>query len=511
MEYKSQDIPQSLHVGVGRANNSNNVGNANNVYGSAASTISPIPFRDFADDNKNGRTQQPTAECKSSVVTQTGLWQVICNPYNIRAAVNAVMGYVEPEAHKEKLSPQHIQWLENRDELERQLSEHMSNEDYIFAPYANMEVYEPKRRTINYHSDWVDNVKETAVLNIVAPIFIQYFSERTFGSIKGRGTTNMLKHLEAAVRANPNAYFIQLDCRKYYQSIDKEILKQMIRELFSDHPQVRDFILYAVDSYQGAGIPIGIPLSQFNGNLFLTPIDKLLEQDEAVIYSARNMDDIAAIVTDKYEAKRVLAKLSQALAERNLSMKPNWRIAPLSYGMDILGYKIYPTHTKLRKHIKQHMKRRHRQLIQGNVPNKVYKQQMSAFYGWCKHGDCRHLLQSVMGDKLKLYMKYKRLSDLRPSMYFGLNKERFVSITTLDAKELLILECKQDTVKGQEKVIIRFCFTSDIGDEPTEEELANKSHYTITRSDVIRDRLQRDKALIPFAATFHVGKYTYYE
>jgi hypothetical protein len=80
----------------------------------------------------------------------------------------------------------------------------------------------------------------------------------------------------------------------------------------------------------------------------------------------------------------------------------------------------------------------------------------------------------------------------------------------LDAKEVLILEWRGVTIKGKDKAAVRFCFTSEIAEEPTEEELSAKSHYTITRSAVVRDRLERDKDLVPFAATFHCGKYTSY-
>jgi hypothetical protein len=46
-------------------------------------------------------------------------------------------------------------------------------------------------------------------------------------------------------------------------------------------------------------------------------------------------------------------------SELKLEMKPNWRIAPVSYGIDMLGYVIYPTHIRIRKKIKEHMKKRH--------------------------------------------------------------------------------------------------------------------------------------------------------
>jgi hypothetical protein len=499
-----------LLAGVGRANNANNVGNANNVNGVAAPYESLFRPIDFADNNQNGRTSQSASDLYSDAEFNRALWDLICSEQNITLAFNKVIGYIEPEQHKERVKAKYRDFLENRERDTKHFAERLRN-GWEFGEYAEMKVYEPKERSIHYHADWWDNVAETAVLNVIALIYIGYYSEHTYGSIKGRGTTKMLNHLAQSIKQHKECYYLQIDVRKYYQSINPQKLLKLVNEVISC-TEVRAFVKRLVGSYSGGGIPIGVPMSQFHGNLYLTPLDKLLESDARVIDFARNMDDVAVIVKCKQDAHEILARIEALLAEYDLQVKPNKRIAPVTCGMDILGYVIYPTHIRLRKRIKLAMQRRARQLSKGNVPNKVYKQQMASYYGWCSHANARHLLQRTMGDKLNLYMKYKRLSDIKPKqLFFGLPKEKFISITTLSDVEVLFLEVLNCTIKTEPKIAIRFCLCTEISDEPAEQELAEHSYYTITRSAVMADRLSQDKGLMPFAATIRQKKYTYYE
>jgi hypothetical protein len=496
---------------VGRANNANNVGNADNVYGVAAPNVSLFCAEVFAAAN-GGRTYQ-TPSAPQADGTTTELWARICDPLNVTHAANAVMGYVVPEDHYDALRARAKAWVDHRAEREASLLRRLQD-GYVFSPYDQKKVYEPKERDIHYHSDWADNIAERSVLNVLEPVFMAHFSAHAFGSIKGRGTTNMMKYVAKAFSDHPNATFFQMDVRKYYEHIDMTQLKTDILAAIPDL-KVQDFLFRLVDSYEGPGIPIGAPLSQFHANLYLTYIDRQLEQHHSVLDFARNMDDIIIITPDKNAAQQVRREMVDWLAARALEMKPNWRIAPMSYGADIVGYVIRPTHVALRKKTKLHMQRRARQLSAGHVPDKVFKQQMGGFYGWATHGDCRHLLQITLGDKLKLFnkkkrMDFKQLKDLRPSSFFGLSKARFVSITTLNKQQILILKSAPVTIKHVEKVAILFCYAGDAAKAANEDELAEYSHYTITRSAVMADRLERDRDLFPCIVTVNVGKYISY-
>lgn len=168
-----------------------------------------------------------------------------------------------------------------------------------------------------------------------------------------------------------------------------------------------------------------------------------------------------------------------------------------------MGYKFYPTHTLLRKRIKQRMQRRVRDLCKKAVPDDEFKQKTASHFRWCKHANCLNLLRTTFNDKLTLYsknMEFKRLSEIRDAEnWFGLPRDKRVSIESLFNADIIFFEHLITTIKNETKVVVKFAFP----DSPED------YRYFITRSDVIRDRLERDKDVMPFIAT--IKNYTAYE
>ena len=439
------------------------------------------------------------------------LWDKVCNiDSNIKYATNEFMGYVCPELYLDRLKYTKKVWLMNRKANETDLRNALLS-GYNFSGYKRTIIRETKEREINYHSSVSDNIAELAVLRVVEPYIRKTLSASSFGSIKGRGLTLGAKRLESLVRKYPDAYYVQTDCAKYYRSIDHEILKAMLPDVI---PSARcvSFLCMLIDSYS-PGIPIGIPTGHYFGNLMLSPVDKWLEKDVGVFGFVRNMDDIVAVIRDKSTAHHILDGIKRICGSLHLTIKNNARISPVSRGVDALGYVFYPTHTRIRRRIKDNMRRKARLLEKRGVSDLKYKQSMASHYGWCLTADARHLLQTIMGEKLKLFnkMKIQRRSELKPKRkFFGLDKDKFVSITELDGKEVLILEVQTVTIKGEDKTAIRMCLTSETGDDPSDARLLECNRYTITKSTVIADRLNHDADIIPFAATFHKVNNRYY-
>lgn len=100
-------------------------------------------------------------------------------------------------------------------------------------------------------------------------------------------------------------------------------------------------------------------------------------------------------------------------------------------------------------------------------------------------------------------MEIKRLADIKAAQnWFGLRRDARVSIEALIGKEIIFYDYKLDRIRGEEKAILKFAFPSD----------KHKEHYTITRSEVMKDRLGRDHSLMPFMATIiKIKNYIAYE
>jgi hypothetical protein len=292
--------------------------------------------------------------------------------------------------------------------------------------------------------------------------------------------------------------------KQFYQSINHNVAKEQIRRVIKCRHTLAMFD--AVIDVHPQGLPIGSYTSQYLGNLVLSPIDHWAKEQARVKHYFRYIDDIVMILPTKAECHTMLAQLTQQLSALQLTVKNSWRIAPVTIGIDFIGYKFYPTHTRLRRRIKMRMLRTMRRLNKRNVSNSYFKRKTASHFGWCKHANCRNLLRKSLAHRYHIYakhMQFKRLSELKEQQnWFALPKSSRVSIETLINTDIAFLDMIDITVKGESKIAVKFVHPHT----PTEPQ------YFITRSDVMRDRLTRDKELMPFvAAVKRVKNYLAYE
>lgn len=425
------------------------------------------------------------------------LWPLICARENIEKAANDALS-------GKRLSRNERRFVENRAALLDQLEDSLKNEIYRFGRYHSFTVYEPKERRIDHPDMYPDKILHNCVMNVIAPVLYDKFTADTYGSIKGRGIKRAADKLKPALRDNPEAYYVQLDVRKYYQSIDHDVLKGLLRRVIKCAPTLR--MLDAIIDSFSPGLAIGVWPNQCFANLMLTPVDHWAKEVAHIPHYFRYMDDILFIAPDKTTAHRWLAEITTQINALKLEVKNNVRVAPVSCGIDFMGYKFFPTHTLLRKRIKLHMQRRVRELCKREVPDDEFKRKTASYFGWCKHANCLNLLRTTFNEKLNLYsknMEFKRLSQIRDAEnWFGLPREKRVSIESLFNADIIFFEHLITTIKNETKVVVKFAFP----DSPED------YRYFITRSDVIRDRLERDKDVMPFIATIKkIKNYTAYE
>ena len=100
-------------------------------------------------------------------------------------------------------------------------------------------------------------------------------------------------------------------------------------------------------------------------------------------------------------------------------------------------------------------------------------------------------------------MPYKRLSDIKSEPYWGLGRDRRVSIELLYGKDIIFFDFKGvPSDRGQDKIIVKFAYPESEGE----------MHTFMTSSAVVKDRLDKDKDKLPFVTTLkRKGKYTYFD
>ncbi|PKP46822.1 MAG: reverse transcriptase [Bacteroidetes bacterium HGW-Bacteroidetes-11] len=249
-----------------------------------------------------------------------------------------------------------------------------------------------KEREIYRLPYFPDRIVHHAVMNVVKQIWVSAFTHDTYSCIEGRGIHQAVKKVKAALVNEPETrYCLKLDIRKYYPSIDHNILKALIRRKIKD-----DGVLWLLDEIidSAPGLPIGNYLSQYLANLYLAYFDHYVKEVLKVKYYFRYADDIVILSSSKIDLHALFAKIESYLNNNlNLTVKSNYQIFPVSSrGIDFLGYVFFHTHTLLRKSIKQRFARNvARKGISGNLS-------IAAYNGWAMHCNSKNLLKKLLNE-----------------------------------------------------------------------------------------------------------------
>jgi len=267
------------------------------------------------------------------------------------------------------------------------IHESLVNKTYKTSKYSTFKIFEPKERIISSLPYYPDRIVHHAIINVLEPILVSMFTVDTFSCIKGRGIHGAANAVKLALKDVSNTkYCLKLDIKKFYPSINHDILKTIIRRKFKDKDLLwlLDEIIDSTD-----GIPIGNYTSQYFANLYLTYFDHWIKEVLGVKYYFRYADDIVIFSFCKKQLHEILAKIREYLDQKlALIIKENYQIFLVAArGVDFVGYVFFHTHTLLRKSIKQAFARM--------LKKRRCQQSIAAYHGWLIHCNGKHLVKKL--------------------------------------------------------------------------------------------------------------------
>lgn len=300
--------------------------------------------------------------------------------------------------------PEVMLFDKNKDKLLLDLQRKLINGEYETSEYYVFKIYEPKEREIFKLPYYPDRIVHHAIMNIMEPIWVSAFVKGTYSCIRKRGIHKALKDVKFALKDEVNTqYCLKLDIRKFYPSIDHDILKTIIRKKIKDK-RLLSLLDEIIESAQG--VPIGNYLSQFFANLYLTYLDHWIKEQKKVRYYFRYAGDIVILGGDKQQLRDLFYDIQDYLNNKlKLNFKDNWQIFKVdSRGIDFVGYRVFHTHTLLRKRIKKRFCKKINKLNKKqNLDKDTYKQKICSYIGWIKYCNGRNLLNKMS--------KYKELLE----------------------------------------------------------------------------------------------------
>lgn len=270
--------------------------------------------------------------------------------------------------------------------------------------YNHFWVYEPKKRLINAPS-FKDKIVQYALHEALCDIYRSVYIKHSYSCLTGRGSHLCAKtiqsHMQICKRVHNGGWVIKIDVAKYFYSIDRDILKRILRKRV-DCPDILKLLDLVIDSSPEGdrGIPLGNVTSQDLANIYLNEVDKYVVRYLGCKYYARFMDDIVIVVENKEMAKDILSKVKVFLANSlGLTTNSKTQVFPIAQGVNSCGYKINTTHMMLRNKSKQGMKRRMKKMDEkvkeSRIDVKDVQQAVDSWIGHAMHAESYGLIKKI--------------------------------------------------------------------------------------------------------------------
>lgn len=246
----------------------------------------------------------------------------------IISAVNLFLAWQEFKSGKEH-KVDVLEFTLNLEENLYDLHQSLVNKLYHPMPYAGFYVTDPKLRHI--HKACVrDRVLHHAIFRILYPIFESSFIYDSYACRLNKGTHKAVKRLEgfyweASLNYSKNVFALKCDVKKFFDSIDHNILSQLLTQKLDDADclWLLNRIIRSFCTTSGKGIPIGNVTSQLFANVYLNILDQFIKNELRIKYYIRYCDDFVILHNNPSYLTELIPKLESFLkVELNLSLHP---------------------------------------------------------------------------------------------------------------------------------------------------------------------------------------------
>ncbi|XWK87995.1 MAG: RNA-directed DNA polymerase [Phormidium sp.] len=291
-------------------------------------------------------------------------------------------------------------------------------ESKVYCPgaYKTFEIKEPKPRIISA-APYRDRVVHHALCNIIVPIFERTFIADSYANRVGFGTHRALRRFTKFARSS--RYVLQCDVRKYFPSIDHEILKSIVRRkikcpdtlwlidkiIDNSNPQEPVVEYFPGDDLlaplqRRKGIPIGNLTSQVLANVYLNNFDHFVKEKLKVVKYIRYVDDFALFSEDQVFLSEARLAIEEYLASLRLKIHPiKSQLFETKEGANFLGFRVLPDCIRVRKENLRRARRRLRRMqveyAKGKIGYQEVSQSIQSWIAHLEHGDTWQLRQKI--------------------------------------------------------------------------------------------------------------------
>ncbi|MFQ5602753.1 MAG: reverse transcriptase domain-containing protein [bacterium] len=287
---------------------------------------------------------------------------------------------------------------------------------YPFGQFRTFKILYPKPRIISA-APYADRVVHHAVINIICPLFERKFMRDSYANQKGKGTHAALDR--CTYYARRYGYVLQMDIRKYFPSIDHQLLLseiartircrptlELVNQIIANsNPQEAAHFYFPGDDLfapfeRRKGLPIGNLTSQFFANVYLNPLDLFVKEVLRAPGYIRYVDDLLVFNHDKKWLDDCRQGVQRFLNDWRLQLNPHKAVIyPVRRGIPFLGFRVFPTHRRLLRNGVKRARQRLRGLSKGYRTGRISLEKVNAsvqaWLGHVGHGDTWRLRQAL--------------------------------------------------------------------------------------------------------------------
>lgn len=168
------------------------------------------------------------------------------------------------------------------------------------------------------------------------------FISNSFACRVGKGIHGCKKVVYKAFRHfDREKYYLQMDIKKFFYSIDQNILLTILEKNYIKDKQLLELIKIFIKDETGVGIPIGNLLSQIFANVYMNEVDKFLTKSYPHLQYIRYMDDFVLIGIQSYSECVFTKEIVVDFIHKNLNLKlSKFKISTINSGINYAGYRI---------------------------------------------------------------------------------------------------------------------------------------------------------------------------
>jgi RNA-directed DNA polymerase len=220
----------------------------------------------------------------------------------------------------------------------RSLHERMKARKYRHQPIRRVHIPKDggKTRPIGI-STTEDKIVQATLRDVLEAVYEQDFLDCSYGFRPGRRAHDALRALDAEVMAGAARYILEADIVSFFDSIDRTMLMEMLRERIADESLMRlvgkclHVGILDGDEYSepDEGTTQGSVLSPLLGNVYLHQVLDLWFEREVKprmkgrARLIRYCDDFVICFERQSDAKRVMDVLSRRMAKYRLALHPD--------------------------------------------------------------------------------------------------------------------------------------------------------------------------------------------